>query len=133
MADCCVLTDQSVFCTLYVALLDCLQFVKAVFPLLLIFGEDETDSHSAGNLEIAFAAVLPQLQTAAALLRQLTLLVVNQLSQLGALCSEQTRKSTVISGTIMHIVLQHNTALVALLTSLSRRSSLILDQPIPCI
>ena len=104
--------------------------MKEVSPLLLTFGEDDTDNHNASNLEIAFAAVLPQLQTAAALLRQLTLLVVNQLSQLGALCSEQTRKSTVISGTIMHILLQHSTALVALLTSLSRRSLLIPDHPV---
>ena len=84
--------------------------MKEVFPLLLTFGEDETDDHSAGSLEIVFAAVLPQLQTAAALLRQLTLLVVNQLSQLGALCSEQTRKSTVISGTTMHVLIQHSNA-----------------------
>ena len=67
--------------------------IESVLPLLLTFGQASADS-----TEMAFAAVLPQLQMAAHALQELTLLVVNLVSQLGALCSEQTRKSTVISG-----------------------------------
>ena len=76
----------------------CLQIFTQAFPLLLTFGESVASTDSFASIEMAFAAVLPQLRTAADLLQQLTLLVVNLLSQLGALCSEQTRKSTVISG-----------------------------------
>ena len=72
--------------------------VEEIFPLLLTFGEAANGDDKAGSTEIAFATILTQLQAAAVLLHQLTLLVVNLLSQLGALCSEQTRKSTVISG-----------------------------------
>jgi len=75
-----------------------LQMVEEIFPLLLIFGEAANGDDKAGSTEMAFAAILTQLQAAAVLLQQLTLLVVNLLSQLGALCSEQTRKSTVIAG-----------------------------------
>jgi len=75
-----------------------LQIVDEIFPLLLTFGEAANNNDKAGSTEMAFAAILTQLQAAAMLLHQLTLLVVNLLSQLGALCSEQTRKSTVISG-----------------------------------
>jgi len=75
-----------------------LQMVEEIFPLLLTFGEAANGDDKAGSTEMAFAAILTQLQAAAMLLHQLTLLVVNLLSQLGALCSEQTRKSTVISG-----------------------------------
>ncbi len=75
-----------------------LQIVEENFPLLLTFGEAANDDDKARSTEMAFAAVLTQLQAAAILLHQLTLLIVNLLSQLGALCSEQTRKSTVISG-----------------------------------
>ena len=76
----------------------CLQIFSEAFPLLLTFGESVASTDSFASNEMAFAAVLPQLRTAADLLQQLTLLVVNLLTQLGALCSEQTRKSTVISG-----------------------------------
>ena len=72
--------------------------VEEIFPLLLTFREAANGHDKAGSTEMAFAAILPQLQAAAVLLHQSTLLVVNLLSQLGALCSEQTRKSTVISG-----------------------------------
>ena len=75
-----------------------LQMVEEIFPLLLTFGEAAHGDDKAGSTEMAFAAILTQLQAAAVLLHQSTLLVVNLLSQLGALCSEQTRKSTVISG-----------------------------------
>ncbi|KAL0039142.1 hypothetical protein WJX77_009062 [Trebouxia sp. C0004] len=74
------------------------QMVEEFFPLLLTFGEAPNNNDRAGSTEMAFAAILTDLQAAATLLHQLTLLVVNLLSQLGALCSEQTRKSTVISG-----------------------------------
>ena len=72
--------------------------VEEILPLLLTFGEAANGDDKAGGTEMAFAAILTQLQAAAVLLHQMTLLVVNLLSQLGALCSEQTRKSTVIAG-----------------------------------
>ncbi|KAA6428773.1 MAG: hypothetical protein FRX49_01648 [Trebouxia sp. A1-2] len=78
------------------------QMVEEIFPLLLTFREAANGHDKAGSTEMAFAAILPQLQAAAVLLHQSTLLVVNLLSQLGALCSEQTRKSTVISGPYAH-------------------------------
>ena len=83
--------------------------VEEIFPLLLTFGEAAHDDDKAGSTEMAFAVILTQLQAAAVLLHQSTLLVVNLLSQLGALCSEQTRKSTVISGAHLqpiHVSLQ---------------------------
>ncbi|DBA77761.1 TPA: hypothetical protein ACH3X2_008450 [Trebouxia sp. C0005] len=78
------------------------QMVEEIFPLLLTFREAANGHDKAGSTEMAFAAILPQLQAAAVLLHQSTLLVVNLLSQLGALCLEQTRKSTVISGPYAH-------------------------------
>ncbi|DBB00647.1 TPA: hypothetical protein ACH3X3_002327 [Trebouxia sp. C0006] len=78
------------------------QMIEEIFPLLLTFGEAANGDDKAGSTEMAFAAILTQLRAAAVLLHQLTLLVVNLLSQLGALCSEQTRKSTVIAGPYAH-------------------------------
>ena len=75
-----------------------LEMIEEIFRLLLTFGAAANGDDKAGSTEMAFAAILTQLRAAAVLLHQLTLLVVNLLSQLGALCSEQTRKSTVIAG-----------------------------------
>lgn len=65
--------------------------------MLLTFGEVAI-SKSDAALEVQFAAALPKLSIAAKAVNDMTLLLVNLLQQLGALCSEQTRKSTVISG-----------------------------------
>ena len=67
------------------------QVTEQVYPALLVFAEGDL----AESQEPRFAAVLPSLCSA----EKLTALVTNLLSQLGALCSEETRKATVISGT----------------------------------
>lgn len=85
---------------------DLVQIEDDVFPLLLTFAEGASSLDTAGSTEQYFAAISPQLQTAADLVHELTLLAVNLLSQLGALCSEQTRKSTVISGSCHLLSLQ---------------------------
>lgn len=76
----------------------CMQMVEQIFPMLLTFGDAFSSIASSTSLEIQFATALPKLCTAARAIKDLTLLLVNLLQQLGALCSEQTRKSTVISG-----------------------------------
>ena len=73
----------------------CLQIAERVLPLLFMFAESENRDSPEGH----FAAVLPQLHSAAQMVQELTMLVINLVSQLGALCSEETRKATVISGT----------------------------------
>lgn len=66
---------------------------------MLLVGEACNGTAVVGSTEFLFASAVSQLRTAAERLKVLTELVLNLLQQLGALCSEQTRKSTVISGT----------------------------------
>ena len=74
-----------------------LQITQELFPLLLLLGDAVTCA--SGLSESVFVTAIPQLHTASGRLHGLMELAVNLLQQLGALCSEQTRKSTVISGT----------------------------------
>lgn len=81
-------------------MLACLQVVDQVFPMLLMFGEAQNSKNTPASLELQFAAALAELGRAAKAVSDLTTVLVNLLQQLGALCSEQMRKSTVISGTV---------------------------------
>lgn len=72
-----------------------LQLIEQVFPLLLTFGGLTS---APSSTELQFATALPGLSRAAKASADLALLLSNLLQQLGALCSEQTRKSTVVSG-----------------------------------
>ena len=74
-----------------------MQTAEKVLPVLFIFAENGDVS----STEAHFAAVLPKLHSAAQILHELMMLIINLLSQLGALCSEETRKATVISGTLI--------------------------------
>ena len=76
-----------------------LQVEAQVLPMLVTFGKEQASHASPAAVELQFAAALPKLCIAVKAVDDLTLLLVNLLQQLGALCSEQTRKSTVISGT----------------------------------
>ena len=78
----------------------CLQTSQDLFPLLLLVGEACNGTAVSGSTELLFASALSRLHEAAEKLTTLTELVLNLLQQLGALCSEQTRKSTVISGKV---------------------------------
>ena len=68
--------------------------------MLLMFGEAQHSNTMPASLELQFAAALAELSRAAKAVSNLTTVLVNLLQQLGALCSEQTRKSTVISGAV---------------------------------
>ena len=76
----------------------CLQTSQDLFPLLLLVGEACHGTAVDGSTELLFASAVSDLRKAAEKLTTLTELILNLLQQLGALCSEQTRKSTVISG-----------------------------------
>lgn len=78
----------------------CLQISQNMFPLVLLMGDACSGILNSSLTELRFASVMPQLHKAAAKLTTLTDLIVNLVQQLGALCSEQTRKSTVISGVL---------------------------------
>lgn len=75
------------------------QITEELFPMLLLLGDAVTCAD--GTNELMFAMAICQLRTALGRLNSLMEFIVNLLQQLGALCSEQTRKSTVISGTII--------------------------------
>ena len=79
---------------------DCLQTSQDLFPLLLLVGEACSGSAGNGSIELLFASAASDLRGAAEKLTTLTELILNLLQQLGALCSEQTRKATVISGKV---------------------------------
>ena len=68
--------------------------------MLLMFGEAQQSNAAPASPELQFAAALAELGRAAKAVSNLTAVLVNLLQQLGALCSEQMRKSTVISGTL---------------------------------
>ena len=79
-----------------------LQTSQDLFPLLLLVGEACNGPAAHGSTELLFASAMSPLREAAEKLTTLTELILNLLQQLGALCSEQTRKSTVISGKVNH-------------------------------
>lgn len=76
------------------------QISQDLFPLLLLVGKPCSGATDSGSIELQFAFAMPRLRRAAEKLSTLTELIVNMFQQLGALCSEQTRKSTVISGMV---------------------------------
>lgn len=75
-----------------------MQTSQDLLPLLLLVGEACNGTAVPGSTELLFASAVSQLREAAEQLTTLSELILNLLQQLGALCSEQTRKSTVISG-----------------------------------
>ena len=79
-----------------------LQTSQDLFPLLLLVGEACNGTAVHVSTELLFASAMSPLREAAEKLTTLTELILNLLQQLGALCSEQTRKSTVISGKVNH-------------------------------
>ncbi|KAK9829570.1 hypothetical protein WJX72_006545 [[Myrmecia] bisecta] len=73
---------------------------EEVYPVLLMFGEGRAsgDASHEGDLQAAFAQLLAPLRQLSQLLYHLQACCANLLCQLGALCAEQTRKSTILQG-----------------------------------
>ena len=75
-----------------------LQAEADFFPALLLYGAGPAGIGGEGAAQAGLAWLLPRLRALSELVAQLEAAAGNLLGQLGALCSEQTRKATILQG-----------------------------------